>query len=75
MLRWFGHVQRLDEYRMVRTILLAEVSGRRVRSRPRLVWMNSMKVYLGSRQMTIKVSGSMREKFEGLQSACAYVES
>ena len=36
VLRWFGHVERMDEYRMARRMLIAEVSGGRVRGRPRL---------------------------------------
>ena len=32
VLRWFGHVERMDEYRMARRVLMAEVSG----GRPRL---------------------------------------
>ena len=36
VLRWFGHVERMDEYRMARSVLMAEVSGGRVRGRPRL---------------------------------------
>ena len=36
LLRWFGHVERMDEYRMARRVLMAEVSGGRVRGRPRL---------------------------------------
>ena len=39
VLRWFGHVERMDEYRMARRVLMAEVSGGRVRGRPRLGWM------------------------------------
>ena len=35
VLRWFGHVERMDEYPMARRVLLAEVSGGRVRGRPR----------------------------------------
>ena len=27
LLRWFGHVERMDEYRMARWVLMAEVSG------------------------------------------------
>ena len=27
VLRWFGHVERMDEYRMFSRVLLAEVSG------------------------------------------------
>ena len=34
--RWFGHVERMDEYRMARRVLMAEISGERVRGRPRL---------------------------------------
>ena len=26
-LRWFGHVERMNEYRMARRVLMAEVSG------------------------------------------------
>ena len=36
VLRWFGHVERMDEYRMARRVLMAEVSGGRVRGRPRI---------------------------------------
>ena len=31
VLRWFRHVERIDEYRMARRVLMAEVSGGRVR--------------------------------------------
>ena len=30
VLRWFGHVERMDEYRMASRVLTAEVSGGRV---------------------------------------------
>ena len=49
ILRWFGHVERMDEYRMARRVLMAEVSGGRVRGRPRLGWMDGVKVALGNR--------------------------
>ena len=39
ILRWFGLVERMDEYRMARRVLMVEVSGGRVRGRPRLGWM------------------------------------
>ena len=44
VLRWFGHVGRMDEYRITRRVLMAEVSGGRVRGRPRLGWMDGVKV-------------------------------
>ena len=40
VLRWFAHVERMDEYRMARRVLMAEVSGGWVRGRPRLGWMD-----------------------------------
>ena len=30
VLRWFGHAERMDEYRMASRVLMAEVSGLRV---------------------------------------------
>ena len=56
-MRWFGHVERMDEYRMARRILMAEVSGGRVRGRPRLGWMDGVKVVLGNRGMTVEAAG------------------
>ena len=56
VLRWSGHVERMDEYRMARRVLMAEVSRGRVRGRPRLGWMDGMKVALGNRGMTVEAS-------------------
>ena len=49
VVRWFGHVERMDEYRMARRVMMAEESGGRVRERPRLGWMEGVKVALGNR--------------------------
>ena len=54
VLRWFGDVERMDEYSMARRVLMAEVSGGRVRGRPRLGWMNGVKVALDNRGMTME---------------------
>ena len=56
VLRWFEHVERMDEYRMSRRVLMAEVSGGRVRGRPRLGWMDGVKVALGNRGMTVEAA-------------------
>ena len=56
VLRWFGHVERMDGYRIARRVLMAEVSGGRVRERPRLGWMDGVKVALGNRRMTVKAA-------------------
>ena len=60
VLRWFGHVERMDEYSMVTTIarrvLMVEVSGGWVLCRPRLGWMDGVKVALGNRGVTVEAS-------------------
>ena len=56
VLRWFGHVERMDEYRMARRVLMAEVSRGRVRGRPRLGWMDGVKVALGNRGITMEAA-------------------
>ena len=56
VMRWFGHVERMDEYRMARRVLMAEVSGGRVRGRPRLGWMDGVKVPLYNRRMTVETA-------------------
>ena len=56
VLRWLGHVKRMDEYRMARKMLMTEVSGRWVRGRPRLGWMDGVKVALGNRGMMVEAA-------------------
>ena len=55
-LRWFGYLERMDEYPMARRTLMAEVSGGWVRGRPRLGWMDGAKVALGNRGMTAEAA-------------------
>ena len=55
ILRWFGHAA-MDEYRMARRMLMAEVSGGRVRGRPRLGSMDGVKVALGNIEMTVEAA-------------------
>ena len=43
-LRWFAHAERMDEFRMSRRALMAEVRRVRIRGRPRLGGMNGVTV-------------------------------
>ena len=54
VLRWLGHVERMDENHLARRVLTAEVSEGRVWGRPRIGWMDGVKVALGSRGMTVE---------------------
>ena len=49
-------MERMDEYRMARWVLMAEVSGGRVRGRPRLGWTDGVKVTLGNKGMTVEAA-------------------
>ena len=50
------HVERMDDFRMARRVLMAEVSLGRVRERPRLGLMDGVKVALGNRGMTVEAA-------------------
>ena len=56
VLRWFGHVERMDESRLSRRVMMAEVSGGRVRGRPRFGWMEGVKVAMGNRGLTVEAA-------------------
>ena len=46
------HVETMNEYNMARRVFMADVSEGRVRGRPRLGWMDGVKVALGGRRPT-----------------------
>ena len=56
VLRWFGYLERMDAYRMAGRVLMAEISGGRVRGRPRVGWTDGVKVALGNRGMTVEAA-------------------
>ena len=58
----FGHVERMDEYRMAKRVLMAEVSGGRVRGRPRLGWMDVVKGGLRQQRNDGGGCASMRKR-------------
>ena len=49
VLRWFGHIERMDEFRMARRVLIVDVRGGWVRGRPGLGWIDSVKITLGNK--------------------------
>ena len=56
VLRWFEHVKRMDEYHMAERVLTAEVSGGRVRGKPRLGWIDFVNVSLINRGMMVEAA-------------------
>ena len=46
----------MDEYRLARRVLMAEVSGGRLRGRPILGWMDGVEVAMGNRGMKVEAA-------------------
>ena len=63
----------MDEYRVARRLLMVEVNGGRVWGRPRLVWMDGVKMALGSRMMPVEAGCQIARKI-GVEKADAYVD-
>ena len=74
VLRWFGHVERMAEYRMARRVLMAEVRGGRVRSRESEVRLDGWcEGGLGQQRNDGAGCASMRERSERVKSPGTYV--
>ena len=61
VLRWFGYVERMDEYHMARRVLMAQVRSGWVQKRPRLGWMDGVKVAMGNRGMTVEAAKDAKD--------------
>ena len=48
-LRWYGHVERMEDFRLPKRILYSEVDGRRNRGRPRRRFLDSVKSDMNER--------------------------
>ena len=55
-LRWFGHMERMDEERLAKRVMKSEVSGRRARGRPRIGWMDGVTGALRVRGMSVETA-------------------
>ena len=51
VLRWFGHVERMDNEQLLKKVMNAKVDGRSARGRPRFGWMDGVKRALNDRMM------------------------
>ena len=54
MLRWFGHVERMDEERWPRKVKAVKVEGRQERGRPRFGWLDGVKRALAVREVGLQ---------------------
>ena len=54
VLKWFGHVERMDNDRLLKKVMNAKVGGRSARGRPRFGWMDGEKRALNDRKMDVR---------------------
>ena len=54
VLRWFGHVERVDNEQLLKKVMNAKVDGRSARGRPRFGWMDGAKRSLNDRRMDVR---------------------
>ena len=71
LLYWVTH-PRMDEYRIPRRVLMAEVSGGRVRGRPRLGWMDGVRWPWATEEWRWRLRVNAR-KIERVESPGTYV--
>ena len=48
-LRWYGHVERMEDFRLPKKVLYSDINGRRNRGRPRRRFLDSVKCDLNER--------------------------
>ena len=57
VLRWFGHMERMENERMTKRVMVAGVRGARARGRPRLGWKDGVRRALNGRGMSLAQGG------------------
>ena len=58
VLRWFGHVERMDNDQLLKKVMNAKVDGRSTRERPRFGWMDGVKRALNDKRMDVREAGA-----------------
>ena len=54
VLRWFGHVERMENDRIVKRIYVGDCAGSYLVGRPRKRWIDTMKDYLKNRGLDVR---------------------
>ena len=54
VLRWFGHLERMDNEQLLKKVMNAKVNGRNARGRPRFGWMDGVKRALNDGRMDVR---------------------
>ena len=53
VLKWFGHMKRMEEVRLTKKVMNSRMSGNRARGRPHYRWTDGIKRALNDRGITV----------------------
>ena len=53
VLRWFGHLERMDNEWLLKKVMSAKVDGRNARGRPRFRWMDGVRRAMNDKRMDV----------------------
>ncbi len=75
-LKWFGHMERVEESKMTRRVYVSEIEGGNIRGRPPVKWRDRVQEYVrergeGSLRNLQQVRGSVGIERDGSSSAMA----
>ena len=56
VLRWFGHLVKMDDGRLVKRVMKSEVIGSWPRGMPKFGWMDGVKKALGRRDISMELA-------------------
>merc|ERR1712002_1070031 len=70
VLRWYGHVERMGNVRLVKRVYDSEVRGVRRRGRPRKSWVNGVNETLGRKGLNIQEAKDSVQDRNGWRNIC-----
>ena len=73
ILRWFGHVERMDEGRLAKKVYGATVGGYRHRGRPPCRWIDSVRTSLSKRNLSMEEGKMSVHDRKGWRRICKYI--
>ena len=62
VLRWFGHVERMYNKRLLKKVMNAKAEGRGIQGRPRIGWMDGIRRALSDRRMNTREANERERK-------------
>ena len=66
-LKWYGHIQRMEEGRLPKQAMKRNPQGRRKRGRPKLTWAEGIRGLMGEKGLCYELIGTERRRIRSKQ--------